>query len=137
MFTRAELIILARAYLAHRGGSPAALGAKAVGNNRFFELLLSGKDCYASNLERASEFFIENWPYGELIWPLPLNSLIRGSARIPIERSLVTTTRPKAERARRTSPAVKTAKRISPTAKRTAPPRRRGNGKEKGVPAPH
>jgi hypothetical protein len=100
VFTRAEILILGRAYLDHRGGSWAALGATAVGNNRFFELLLNGKDCYSSNLEAASEFFVENWPYDAVVWPLPLVSLIRSSARIPIERSLITAQPPKAKRKR-------------------------------------
>jgi hypothetical protein len=100
VFTRAEILILGRAYRDHRGGSWAALGTKAVGNNRFFEFLLDGKDCYSSNLETASEFFVENWPYDELVWPLPLVSLIRSSARIPIARDLITTRPSTAKRKR-------------------------------------
>ena len=69
VYSRADLVLLARVYLTHTGWSTSALGIKAASNDRLFWRLFDGLDCLASTTEAASKFFYENWP-AELVWPL-------------------------------------------------------------------
>jgi hypothetical protein len=70
MYSRRDLVILARAYLAASGMAPSTLGIKAAGNDRLFIRLFAGLDCKASSAERASLWFEANWPpAGLLEWP--------------------------------------------------------------------
>lgn len=66
MYTVAELVLLARAYLAATGMAQSTLGKLAAGNDRLFIRLFEGFDCRADNAERASAWFNANagdwWP---------------------------------------------------------------------------
>jgi hypothetical protein len=76
MYSRRELVILARAYLAASGMAASTLGIKAAGNDRLFIRLFKGLDCKASSAERASLWFEANWPPGELLpWPAEVRRL--------------------------------------------------------------
>lgn len=66
MYTTAELVLLARAYLAHTGMPPSNLGKLAADNDRLFIRLFEGFDCRADTAERASAWF--NAHAGEW-WP--------------------------------------------------------------------
>lgn len=68
MFSTADLTLLACAYCAGTGVFPSRLGAIACANNLLFIRLMEGKGCRASTAERASRWFIENWP-PNVPWP--------------------------------------------------------------------
>jgi len=68
MYSVAELILLARAYLEAFEMAPSALGTMICGNDKLFIGLFEGRDCTAKSAERASEFFDINWPVW-LEWP--------------------------------------------------------------------
>lgn len=71
MYTRAELIALAQAYLAATGMTPAALSRAVMGrhNSKLFERLFAGADCLLRSAEIAAQWFDHNWPPG-VAWPL-------------------------------------------------------------------
>ena len=66
MYTVAELVLLARAYLAWSGITASRLGVLAAGNDRLFNRLFEGFDCRADACERASAWFNRHagdwWP---------------------------------------------------------------------------
>ena len=68
MYTVAELLELARTYMAATGVTISRLSKDASDNNRLFERLGEGFDCHADRVERASNWFDEHWP-PELEWP--------------------------------------------------------------------
>jgi len=68
MYSRRELVFLARAYLAASGMAASTLGIHAARNDRLFIRLFEGLDCKASSAEAASLWFDANWPFG-LEWP--------------------------------------------------------------------
>lgn len=74
-----ELARLASEYLAFRDSQESLLGQPATasslsiamvgkGNNRLIERLLNGSSINLTSAERASEWFINNWP-DTLAWP--------------------------------------------------------------------
>jgi hypothetical protein len=76
MYSRRELVILAKAYLAATGMAASTLGTRAAGNDRLFIRLLEGRDCKASSAEAASLWFEQNWPAGDLLrWPVEVRRL--------------------------------------------------------------
>jgi hypothetical protein len=81
MYSRRDLVILARAYLAASGMAPSTLGIKAAANDRLFIRLFAGLDCKASSAERASLWFEANWPTGFLEWPIEVRRLRLGGSR--------------------------------------------------------
>jgi hypothetical protein len=84
MYSRRELVILARAYVAASGMAPSTLGIKAAGNDRLFIRLFAGLDCKASSAERASLWFEKNWPpAGLLEWPAEVRRLRLGQPEAP------------------------------------------------------
>lgn len=68
MYTVAELVELARAYMDATGVRASRLSVMAAGHNRLFERLLEGYDCRAEMAERASRWFDNHWP-AEVEWP--------------------------------------------------------------------
>jgi hypothetical protein len=68
MYTVAELVELARVYMAATGVRASRLSVMAAGHNRLFERLMEGFDCRAEQAERASRWFDNNWPE-DLEWP--------------------------------------------------------------------
>jgi hypothetical protein len=68
MYTVAELVELARVYMAATGTTASRLSKLAANNNRLFERLSEGYDCHADMVERASGWFDEHWP-DDLEWP--------------------------------------------------------------------
>jgi hypothetical protein len=68
MYSTADLIILAKAYLALSGCAESTLSVHAFGNDKTLPRLLAGFDCTARTVERASTWFDSNWPLG-LAWP--------------------------------------------------------------------
>lgn len=68
MYSTAELIILAKAYLAWSDIAESTLSIHAVGNDKMFTRLFAGLDCTARSAERASMWFDTHWPLG-LAWP--------------------------------------------------------------------
>jgi hypothetical protein len=68
MFRSSELVTLAEAYCTAKSVSHAALGELVMGNHKFFKLLIAGRGAHSSNLERASDWFTENWP-NDVPWP--------------------------------------------------------------------
>lgn len=86
MYTVAELVLLARAYIAATGTSASTLGQKAANNDRVFNRLFEGYDCRAETAERASAWFNEhdgNW------WPIQVQR------RRPIIGAVAKPTKPK------------------------------------------
>jgi hypothetical protein len=82
MYSRRELVILARAYLAASGIAASTLGITAAGNDRLFIRLFKGLDCKASTAERASLWFEANWPpQGILEWPAEVRRLRLGNRK--------------------------------------------------------
>lgn len=71
MYTRDELILLARLYVAAKGITVAALSREVMGppNSKFFAGLFAGGDCLVSSVEKASRWFNRNWP-ADVSWPL-------------------------------------------------------------------
>jgi hypothetical protein len=67
MYSRAELIILAKAYIDLTGIAVSTLSTRACGNDKTFSRLFEGLDCTARTVERASNWFDVNWPTGP--WP--------------------------------------------------------------------
>lgn len=69
-FTTDQLCRLARAYCDGAGISTGALSARVFTdkNHKLFQRLIDGFDCTASNAERASRWFAENWP-ADVPWP--------------------------------------------------------------------
>ena len=68
MYTVAELVELARTYVAATGITFSRLSKLAANNNRLFERLSEGYDCHSEMAERASAWFDEHWP-SDLDWP--------------------------------------------------------------------
>jgi hypothetical protein len=68
MYSTAELVILAKAYLEATGIAPSTLGTRVANNDKLFIRLIAGLDCTARNAERASRYFDETWPVW-LPWP--------------------------------------------------------------------
>jgi hypothetical protein len=68
MYSTAQLVILARAYLAATGIAESTLGVHVAGNDKLFTRLLVGCDCTARSAEAASDWFDLNWPPW-LAWP--------------------------------------------------------------------
>lgn len=68
MYTVAEIVELARTYMAATGVTASRLSKLAANNNRLIERLSEGFDCHADMVERASAWFDANWP-DELPWP--------------------------------------------------------------------
>lgn len=67
MFTTTQLAALALAY-SEAGGSIAALGKTLFADHRFFKKLMTGGGCTARNAEKASRWFVDNWPE-TVVWP--------------------------------------------------------------------
>jgi len=67
IYSPTELVILARAYCAN-GTLMSSLGKKVLDNYKFFPLLEAGKGAHSGNLEKASDWFEENWP-ADIEWP--------------------------------------------------------------------
>lgn len=68
MYTVAELVELARVYMAAKGIPASRLSVMQSSHNRLFERLMLGFDCRAEQAERASRWFDDNWP-PDLDWP--------------------------------------------------------------------
>jgi hypothetical protein len=69
MYARSELAVLAGAFLTWAPHiKTAKLSRALVGDYRFVDNLLAGRDCKASAVERASAWFDANWPL-VLDWP--------------------------------------------------------------------
>jgi hypothetical protein len=73
MYSTAELVVLAQAYIAWADISISRMGELAANNDKLFHRLFAGLDCYASSAERASRWFHENWP-DQLPWPPGIRS---------------------------------------------------------------
>ena len=63
-----DLLCLARAYSECAGVSLITTGVRAVGNDKIFVRLASGRTCTVRSLERAARWFADHWPEG-LAWP--------------------------------------------------------------------
>jgi hypothetical protein len=68
MYRPDQIAILATAFSEFTGIPLSALGRHATGNSKFFIGLVEGKDCRASNLLKAGQWFELNWPIA-LPWP--------------------------------------------------------------------
>lgn len=69
MFTASQLGNLSIAYAEATGTTVATLGRLLFGDHRFFKKLISGEaGCTIGNAERASLWFIKNWP-SDVPWP--------------------------------------------------------------------
>src|SRR5215467_1903177 len=64
VFSMSQLLSLARIYAAGTGVSLQQLGERMTGNWKFFPRLAQGAGCSARASERASLWFVENWPAG-------------------------------------------------------------------------
>lgn len=69
-FSTDQLRALARTYCDGTRIKPDALSGKVFtqNNRKLFPRLLAGADCRASNAQRASRWFAENWP-ADVPWP--------------------------------------------------------------------
>jgi lysine/ornithine N-monooxygenase len=62
------ILVLANTYREKTGVSLAKLGEMACRNHKIFKKMAAGKDCNASSLKSAAEWFGANWP-ADLEWP--------------------------------------------------------------------
>jgi len=69
-FSSGQLRVLAHTYCLATSTKPDALSGKVFtqANRKLFPRLLAGAGCTASNAERASRWFAENWP-ADVAWP--------------------------------------------------------------------
>ena len=67
-FSADQLRELAVAYCAATGISLSLLGERAAGNYRMFVRLADGYGCTLDCAERATRWFLDNWPKGTP-WP--------------------------------------------------------------------
>jgi hypothetical protein len=69
-FTTRQLCILAETYCAATKIALSGLSAKVTGdsNHKLFHRLIDGLGCTLENAERASLWFVKNWPDG-IQWP--------------------------------------------------------------------
>lgn len=74
MYTRAQLVKLARAYMAGTGATSSGLSRLIGRHTKLIARLLSGDECMMSSAELASEWFsgstgdVPNWPFA-VPWP--------------------------------------------------------------------
>lgn len=68
MYSTAQIITLAKAYLIGTEMAVSTLGVHVAGNDKLFSRLFEGFDCLASSIEAASDWFDLNWPRS-LEWP--------------------------------------------------------------------
>jgi hypothetical protein len=73
--TAAELLTLARAYSEATGLALTTIGQRACastkvrsGNDKIFVRLAEGRGCNSHSLDRAAQWFAENWPE-DAAWP--------------------------------------------------------------------
>jgi hypothetical protein len=67
-FTAIHLKALAEAYCAATGDSLHALGTRSMSQPKLFKRLVEGRGCTLGTAERASVWFMENWP-DDVPWP--------------------------------------------------------------------
>ncbi len=67
-YSTATLCVLASLYCDAMDMSPGSLGVAMGLHDKMFPRLLEGKGCSAANAERASQWFLDNWP-DRLAWP--------------------------------------------------------------------
>jgi hypothetical protein len=68
MYSAAELVILAKAYLAATGVVESTLSRHAAGNDKTVSRLILGFDCTARIALKMSRWFDANWPI-TIEWP--------------------------------------------------------------------
>lgn len=68
MMTADKILRLARAYAAATDTALTTVGRRAVRNNLLFVRLADGRGCNIRSIERAAQWFGENWPQG-VRWP--------------------------------------------------------------------
>jgi hypothetical protein len=82
MYTPAELVELARAYMEKTGMSAWRLSVVSANHNRLIERLFEGFNCRTDVAEKVSRYFDENWP-ADLEWP----KSVPRQHRSPVKRS--------------------------------------------------
>jgi len=77
-----QLLTLARAYSEATGIALTGVGQRSCGNNRLFQRLAEGKGANILSMNRAAEWFVQNWPDGTE-WP----DGVPGNPRTPADSS--------------------------------------------------